>query len=79
MENRAYTVLGFVAWEGVKDSLIKEFVRCSSGRAPDGRMMDTDYFHLTYDFGLKRVTSNAPAACWPTRRIRSSAFQTPIS
>ena len=29
---------------GVKDSLIREFQRCSAGRAPDGRMLDRDFF-----------------------------------
>jgi hydroxyquinol 1,2-dioxygenase len=47
---------------GVKDSLIREFVRCPRGRAPDGRIMDTDHFHLNYDFGLKQVASSARAA-----------------
>jgi hydroxyquinol 1,2-dioxygenase len=41
---------------GVKDSLIRDFVRCSPGRAPDDRTMDVDYFHLHYDFGLRRST-----------------------
>jgi hydroxyquinol 1,2-dioxygenase len=47
---------------GVKDSLIREFARHPAGRAPDGRMVDTEYFHLNYDFGLKQVASNARAA-----------------
>ena len=47
---------------GVKDSLIREFVRCPPGRAPDGRMVDAEYFHLNYDFGLKQVASGARAA-----------------
>lgn len=47
---------------GVKDSLIREFVRHPAGRAPDGRMVDTEFFHLNYDFGLKQVASNARAA-----------------
>ncbi len=47
---------------GVKDSLIRDFVRCPPGRAPDGRMMDAEYFHLNYDFGLKQVASSAQAA-----------------
>jgi hydroxyquinol 1,2-dioxygenase len=47
---------------GVKDSLIREFVRCPPGRAPDGRMVDATYFHLNYDFGLKQVASSAQAA-----------------
>ena len=47
---------------GVKDSLIREFVSRTPGTAPDGRVVDTDYFHLNYDFGLKRSASNARAA-----------------
>ncbi|MGY2934801.1 hydroxyquinol 1,2-dioxygenase [Bradyrhizobium sp. GM6.1] len=47
---------------GVKDSLIREFVQCPPGRAPDGRMVDIEYFHLNYDFGLKQVASSARAA-----------------
>ena len=47
---------------GVKDSLIREFVRHPAGRAPDGRMVDSEYFHLNYDFGLKQVASSARAA-----------------
>jgi hydroxyquinol 1,2-dioxygenase len=42
---------------GVKDGLIREFVRCPPGRAPYGIMMDSEYFHLNYDFSLKRVNS----------------------
>lgn len=44
---------------GVKDSLIREFVRCSAGRAPDESVMDIDYFHLNYEFGLKRASELA--------------------
>ena len=47
---------------GVKDSLIREFKRCPAGRAPDGRVVDRDFFHLNYDFGLKQIASNARAA-----------------
>jgi hydroxyquinol 1,2-dioxygenase len=47
---------------GVKDSLIRDFVRCPPGRAPDGRTVDTAYFHLNYNFGLKQVASSAQAA-----------------
>jgi hydroxyquinol 1,2-dioxygenase len=47
---------------GVKDSLIREFVRHPAGHAPDGRMVDSEYFHLNYDFGLKQVASSARAA-----------------
>jgi hydroxyquinol 1,2-dioxygenase len=45
---------------GVKDSLIREF--CRAGRAPDGRVVDRDFFHLNYDFGLKQIASSAWAA-----------------
>lgn len=38
---------------GVKDSLIREYVRRPAGRAPDGRVLKTPYYHLSYDFGLK--------------------------
>lgn len=41
---------------GVKDSLIREFVRCPAGRAPDGRTMTDEYYHLNYDFGLKQIS-----------------------
>ena len=47
---------------GVKDSLIREFVRCPPGRAPDGRTIASEYFHLNYDFGLKQVANGAQAA-----------------
>lgn len=47
---------------GVKDSLIREFVRCPPGDAPDGRSMDTAYFHLNYDFGLKPAAGSARVA-----------------
>jgi hydroxyquinol 1,2-dioxygenase len=38
---------------GVKDTLIREFVRKDAGEAPDGRVQSTPYYHLNYDFGLK--------------------------
>lgn len=38
---------------GVKDTLIREFVRKDAGEAPDGRVQNTPYYHLNYDFGLK--------------------------
>jgi hydroxyquinol 1,2-dioxygenase len=47
---------------GVKDRLIHDFVSCPPGRTPDGRMMDAQYFHLNYDFGLKQVASGTQAA-----------------
>jgi len=40
---------------GVKDQLIREFVRHPAGQAPDGRQMDRPYEHLHYDFGLNRL------------------------
>jgi hydroxyquinol 1,2-dioxygenase len=47
---------------GVKDALIRKFVRCPPDLAPDGRATNRDYFHLNYDFGLKVVASNSRAA-----------------
>ncbi len=47
---------------GVKEALIRKFVRCPPGLAPDGRATNRDYFHLNYDFGLKVVASNSRAA-----------------
>lgn len=47
---------------GVKDSLIHDFVQHPPGRAPDGRAVDTAYFHLNYDFGLKAAARNARTA-----------------
>jgi hydroxyquinol 1,2-dioxygenase len=38
---------------GVKDSLIRDFVRHEPGMAPDGSKQDKPYYHLHYDFGLK--------------------------
>lgn len=38
---------------GVKDSLIRPYVQCEAGTAPDGRKMDRPYVHLNYDFSLK--------------------------
>ncbi|MGM4923992.1 intradiol ring-cleavage dioxygenase [Tardiphaga sp. 804_B3_N1_9] len=46
---------------GVKDTLIREFARKDAGEAPDGRMQDTSYYHLNYDFGLKPDANNAHA------------------
>jgi hydroxyquinol 1,2-dioxygenase len=42
---------------GVKDSLIREFKRCPPGVAPDGRVVQSSFVHLNYDFGLKRVAN----------------------
>jgi hydroxyquinol 1,2-dioxygenase len=38
---------------GVKDSLIREYVRHAPGRAPDGRVPGAPYYHLNDDFRLK--------------------------
>ena len=46
---------------GVKDTLIREFARKDAGEAPDGRMQNTPYYHLNYDFGLKPDANNAHA------------------
>jgi hydroxyquinol 1,2-dioxygenase len=46
---------------GVKDSLVREFVRRTPGPTPDGRVMETDYFHLNFEFALKLPTSNTRA------------------
>lgn len=42
---------------GVKDSLIREYKHLPPGPAPDGRMMDSSFIHLSYDFGLRRAPS----------------------
>jgi len=46
---------------GVKDTLIREFVRKDAGEAPDGRVQNTPYYHLNYDFGLKPDAKKAHA------------------
>ncbi|MGM5028033.1 intradiol ring-cleavage dioxygenase [Tardiphaga sp. 862_B3_N4_1] len=46
---------------GVKDTLIREFARKDAGEAPDGRMQNTPYYHLNYDFGLKPDANKAHA------------------
>ena len=45
---------------GVKDTLIREFVRKDAGKAPDGRVQNVPYYHLNYDFGLKPDATPAP-------------------
>lgn len=45
---------------GVKDMLIRDFVRREPGEAPDGRTMEKPYFTLHYDFRLKRSSVRAP-------------------
>ncbi|MBR0874980.1 intradiol ring-cleavage dioxygenase [Bradyrhizobium tropiciagri] len=47
---------------GVKDSLIREFLQRSPGRAPDGRTAEQPYFYLHYDFGLKHDARRGMAA-----------------
>ncbi len=47
---------------GVKDSLIREFVQHPAGLAPDGRVLNTLYYHLNYDFGLKPTERRDRAA-----------------
>ena len=46
---------------GVKDSLIREYLRHPGGRAPDGRVLDVPYYQLQCDFGLKRASPEAIA------------------
>ena len=41
----------------VKDSLIRNFVSCHAGIAPDGRYMDKPYATLEYKFRLARARS----------------------
>ncbi|MFY9528514.1 MAG: intradiol ring-cleavage dioxygenase [Candidatus Acidiferrales bacterium] len=47
---------------GVKDSIIREYVECPAGTAPDGRKMDQPYAHLHYDFILKPNNTNIRSA-----------------
>jgi hydroxyquinol 1,2-dioxygenase len=47
---------------GVKDALIREFVRHTPGDALHGRALNRDYFHLNYDFSLKQAAGGAQAA-----------------
>lgn len=47
---------------GVKDTLIREFVRCRPGLAVDGRAANGDYFHLNYEFGLRKKATSSRAA-----------------
>ncbi len=47
---------------GVKDSLIRTFIDHPPGTAPDGRVMESTWSHLSYDFSLnplKEAVSNA--------------------
>lgn len=39
---------------GVKSSLIKTYEPCGPGTAPDGKRVETPYYHLDYDFVLDR-------------------------
>jgi len=43
---------------GVKDSLIREFSPRQPGIAPDGKEMQTEYCHLSYDFVLEAERSS---------------------
>jgi hypothetical protein len=47
---------------GVKDTLIREFVRKDAGKAPGGRVQKAPYYHLNYDFGLKPDARHASTA-----------------
>jgi len=47
---------------GVKDSLIREFVKRQAGPAPDGKIVDEPYYHLHYEFGLKPLATTQVAA-----------------
>ncbi|SRR5579875_660110 len=38
---------------GVKDSLIREYVKKPAGIAPDGRRMDKPYYYLNFDFVMR--------------------------
>jgi len=44
---------------GVKNTLIREFTRHPPGQLPDGTAIATAWRHLTYDFGLKPLASQA--------------------
>jgi len=47
---------------GVKDSLIDDFPRHAPGTAPDGRVMETPYRTLNWDFRLPRLDQLPKAA-----------------
>ena len=38
---------------GVKDSLVRTYEQRPPGKAPDGRVVERPWRHLSYDFGLK--------------------------
>jgi hydroxyquinol 1,2-dioxygenase len=46
---------------GVKNTLIREFVRREHGQAPDGGAIDSPHFYLQYDFRLKAEASRIAA------------------
>jgi len=46
---------------GVKDTLIRDFVRKDAGTAADGSTVDRPYYHLQYDFGLKQTVAATAA------------------
>jgi hydroxyquinol 1,2-dioxygenase len=52
---------------GVKDSLIRTYVKKPAGTAPDGRKMDQPYFYLDFDFVMR------PAAARKERATQSKA------
>jgi hydroxyquinol 1,2-dioxygenase len=45
---------------GVKNSLVREYVRHSGGTAPDGAAMQGEWFSLHYDFSLAADLSSGP-------------------
>lgn len=45
---------------GVKDSLVREYVRHSGGTAPNGEAMEGEWFSLHYDFSLATDLSSDP-------------------
>ena len=49
--------LGSDAVFGVKRSLIRDFTHEAAGTAPDGRIIGSQWRHLSYDFGLKPTCS----------------------
>ncbi len=52
---------------GVKDSLIRTYVKKPAGTAPDGRKLDKPYYYLDFDFVLR------PAAARKDRATQSKA------
>ncbi len=52
---------------GVKDSLIREYIRKPAGTAPDGTKMDKPYYYLNFDFVMR------PAAAGKERAKKSKS------